>query len=65
MKWNIARKFLHSVDRSNIKVIARKQNYKLSGKEIEAVFRMVRESGEMTSEQIDDIERYFIASVRF
>lgn len=63
MKWESAKQYLHSVDVANIKYIARKENFKLSGRTIESIFRMVRESGRMDSESMTYMERGFEANV--
>lgn len=65
MKWETAKYYLHSVDIANIKHIARKQGFKLSGRTIDSIFRMVSESGMMSDTEMAHMERQFEASVGF
>lgn len=65
MKWETARKYLYSSDVKNIKWIARKHGFKLSGRTIDYIFNRVHESGEYTFEEIHSMERRLKASIGY
>ena len=63
MKWETAKNYLHSADIKNIKYIAKKKGFKLSGRDIDYIFRKVAESGEYTQKEFAYMERQFEASI--
>ncbi len=65
MKWETARKYLHSMDIKNIKYIAKKEGYKLSGKSIDSVFEMLYDSEEMTFDEVHSMERRLRSSIGY
>ncbi len=65
MKWEAARKYIHSADVKNIKSIARDQSFKLSGRTIDSIFDMIHESGQMTEKDMLSMERDFESSVGY
>lgn len=65
MKWETAKKYLHPLDVKNIKLIARKYDFKLSGRTIDYIFDRVHESGEYTFEEIHSMERRLKASIGY